>query len=73
MSKVLITQIVVAVAIVGGLGAFLHLIAVPAIAAREGSWQRLLTALLSIYTLGVLVAVGVAAGIGVIWVWPRLF
>lgn len=72
MSNLLITQIVVAVVAVTAIGLFCWLVAVPSVAAREGFWQRLGAGLLSAYLLAVLAAVGVAAGIAIIWAWPRL-
>lgn len=72
MSNVLITQIVVAAAVVVGLGTFLYLVAIPSITARQRLWERLVATVLSIYVLVVLVGIGVAAGIGVIWAWPRI-
>lgn len=73
MSNLMITQLVVAVVAIAAIGLFGWLVAVPSIAAREGFWQRLGAGLLSAYLLAVLTAVGVAAGIGIIWVWPRIF
>jgi hypothetical protein len=72
MTNVLITQLVVAVCAVVGLGAFLYLIAVPSIAARERVWERVVATVLSVYVLVVLVGIGVAAGIAVIWAWPQI-
>lgn len=72
MSNLEITQIVVATVAALGIGLFAWLVAVPSVAAREGFWQRFAAGLLSLYMFGVLAATGVAAGIGVIWLWPRL-
>lgn len=72
MTNTLITEIVVAVAIVGSLAAFFGWVAVPAIKARQGGWDRVAASLLSIYAFGVFAALGVAVGIGIIWVWPQI-
>ena len=72
MSNLQITQIVVGTAAVVGIALFAWLVAVPSVAAREGFWQRLAAGLLSVYMFGVLAATGVAAGIAVLWLWPRL-
>jgi len=72
MSNLLITQLVVGVVAITAIGLFTWLVAVPAVAAREGFWQRLAAGLLSAYLLAVLAALGVAAGIGIIWAWPRI-
>ncbi len=72
MNNTLITEIVVGLAIVGSLGAFFGWIAVPAIKARQGAWDRLAAGLLSIYAFAVFAALGVAVGIGIIWAWPQI-
>lgn len=72
MSNLMITQIVVAAVAATAIGLFGWLVAVPAVAAREGFWQRLAAGILSAWMLVVLAAIGVAAGIGVIWLWPRI-
>jgi hypothetical protein len=72
MTNVQITQIVVALAAIASVSLFLWLVLVPSVAAREGFWQRFLAGALSVYLFAVMAAVGVAAGIGVIWAWPRL-
>ena len=72
MSNLLVTEVVVALAAVVGLVTFIWLVAAPSIAARERVWERIVTGLLSIYVLAVLVAIGLAAGIGIIWLWPQL-
>lgn len=72
MSNVLITQIVVAAAVVVGVGSFLHLVVIPSVSARERVWERLVATILSVYVLAVLVGIGVAAGVAVIWAWPQI-
>jgi hypothetical protein len=73
VSNLMITQLVVAVAAAAGLALFGWLVAVPSVSARQGFWQRLGAGLLSVYLFVVLVAIGVAAGIALILLWPRLF
>lgn len=72
MSNLLITEVVVAVAAVVGLVTFVWLVVAPSVSARERVWERIVTGLLSVYVLAVLVAVGIAAGIAIIWAWPQL-
>ena len=72
MTNTLITEIVVAVAIVGSIAAFFGWVAVPAIKARRGGWDRLAAGVLSVYAFGVFAALGVAVGIGIIWAWPQI-
>ena len=73
MSNLLITQIVVSIAAVAGIGLFGWLVAVPSIAAREGFWQRFAAGALSVYLFVVLAGIGVGAGIWVtVWLWPRI-
>lgn len=73
MSNLLITQIVVTIAAVAGIGLFGWLVAVPSVAAREGFWQRFAAGALSVYLFLVLAGVGVAVGIWVtVWLWPRI-
>ncbi|MEI6663166.1 MAG: hypothetical protein WCL20_02540 [Actinomycetes bacterium] len=72
MSNVLITQVVVAAAVIIGLAAFLYLVAVPAMSAKDRLWERFATGFLSLYVLLVLVGIGVAAGVAIIWLWPQI-
>jgi hypothetical protein len=72
MSNLLITQIVVALALVGSVGVFLGWIAMPAVKARQGTWDRVAAGLLSLYAFAVFAALGVGVGIGIIWLWPQI-
>jgi len=72
MSNLLITQIVVALAIVGSVGVFFGWIAIPAIKARQGTWDRVAAGLLSVYAFAVFAALGVGVGLGVLLLLPRI-
>lgn len=72
MSNLLITQVVVGLAIVGSVGVFLGWIAMPAVRAREGAWNRIAAGALSLYAFAVFAALGVGVGIGIIWLWPQI-
>jgi hypothetical protein len=45
------------------------LILVPACSSYARTWERLVAAMLSLYVLGVLVGVGVAAALAAVWFW----
>ncbi|MEI7559169.1 MAG: hypothetical protein WCJ63_01125 [Actinomycetes bacterium] len=72
MSNLLITQIVVALAIVGSIALFLRFVALPGVAAREGTWPRVAAVFLSVYAFAVFAALGVGIGIAIIWLWPQI-
>ncbi|MEI7888834.1 MAG: hypothetical protein WCI34_00870 [Actinomycetes bacterium] len=72
MSNLLITQAVVALALVGSITVFLRYVAVPAIRARKTTSDRLAAGMLSLYAFGIFAGIGVALGIGIIWAWPQI-
>jgi hypothetical protein len=70
------TEITVLVAVGAGvlsLTAFVGLVLVPAVRAYERTWERVVAGLLSLWVLGALLAVGLLAGLAVIYYWPRVF
>jgi hypothetical protein len=72
VSNTAITYLVASCAGVFGLAAFAGLILVPAWSSYTRLWERVAATVLSLYVLAALVAVGVAAGAGVVWFWDRL-
>jgi hypothetical protein len=72
VSNTAITYLVAACAGVFGIAAFAGLILVPAWSSYTRLWERVAATVLSLYVLAVLVALGVAAGAAVVWVWDRL-
>lgn len=73
MSNTAITQLVAASAGLLGLVAFIGLVMVPVVSSYQRAWERVVAGLLSLWVLGGLVAVGVLAGVAVVFYWPRLF
>jgi hypothetical protein len=73
MSNSAITGLVAAFAGVFGLAAFVGLVAIPAVSAYGRLWERLAAAFLSLYVLVVLVGIGIAAGVLVVFEWDRIF
>lgn len=73
MSNNAITELVVAVAGLLALAAFLGLVLVPAVTAYERTWERVVAGFLSLWVLAALFAVGLLAGLAVIYYWPRYF
>ena len=73
MSNVEVTQLVAVLAGLVGLAAFASLVLVPVVSAYQRAWERVVAGLLSLWVLGAFVAVGVLAGAGVIYYWPRVF
>jgi hypothetical protein len=73
MSNTAITELVALAAGLLSLTAFVGLVLVPAVKAYERTWQRVVAGLLSLWVLGALVAVGLIAGLAVIYYWPRVF
>lgn len=73
MSNTAITQLVAASAGLFGLAAFIGLVMVPVVSSYQRAWERVVAGLLSLWVLGGLVAVGVLAGVAVVFYWPRLF
>ena len=52
--------------------AFTALILVPAVAAYGRTWEKATAALLSVFVLIVLVLVGVAIGVLIVYYWPQI-
>jgi hypothetical protein len=73
MSDSAITELVVVVAGLLALTAFVWLVLVPAVGAYERAWERVVAGVLSLWVLGAFVGVGILAGGAVIWFWPRVF
>ncbi|HYV15082.1 MAG TPA: hypothetical protein VE972_03605 [Conexibacter sp.] len=73
MSNTAISQLVAACAGIAGLAAFVGLVTVPVVSSYQRGWERLVAGLLSLWVLAALIGVGVIAGIGVIYYWPRVF
>jgi hypothetical protein len=73
MSNTAITELVAISAGVLSLSAFVGLVFVPAVKAYERTWERVAAGLLSLWVLGALFAVGLLAGLAVIYYWPRVF
>jgi hypothetical protein len=73
MSNDAITQLVAICAGIAGLAAFVGLVMVPVVSTYQRAWERVVAGLLSLWVLGAFVGIGVLAGAGVIYYWPRLF
>jgi hypothetical protein len=73
MSNTAISQLVAAGAGIAGLAAFVGLVTVPVVSSYQRVWERLVAGLLSLWVLAALIGLGVIAGIGVIYYWPRVF
>lgn len=52
--------------------AFTVLILIPAVSGFGRSWEKLTAGFLSIFVLAVLVLLGVALGITLVYLWPRV-
>jgi hypothetical protein len=73
MSRDAVTQLVAVCAGIAGLAVFVTLVTMPVVASYQRAWERVVAGLLSLWVLGAFVAVGVLAGAGVIYYWPRVF
>ena len=69
MSDTAVTYLIAACAGVFSLALFVALILVPAWSSYSRVWERLAASVLSLYVLAVLVGVGVAAGLAVVYYW----
>jgi hypothetical protein len=69
MSATDVTYLVAACAGVFGLALFVGLILAPAWSAYSRVWERVAASILSLYVLAVLVGIGVAAGLAVVYFW----
>lgn len=52
--------------------AFAGLILVPAIGAYGRTWEKATAVLLSVFVLAVLVLIGVAIGVMIVYYWPQI-
>jgi hypothetical protein len=69
MSRTVINELVAVCAGVFGLALYAGLILVPAWTAYSRMWERLAASILSLYVLAVLVGIGVAAALAIIYFW----
>jgi exosortase/archaeosortase len=69
MTETDVTYLIAACAGVFSLALFIGLILAPAWSAYSRIWERLAASFLSLYVLGVLVGIGVAGGLAVVYVW----
>ena len=52
--------------------AFAVLILVPALGSFGRTWEKATAALLSVFVLVALLAIGVAIGLAIVWLWPDI-
>jgi hypothetical protein len=69
MSQTAINDLVAVCAGVFGLALFAGLILVPAWSAYSRLWERLAASILSLYVLAVLVGIGVAGALAIVYYW----
>lgn len=69
MSRTDVNYLVAACAGVFGLALYVGLILVPAWTSYSRLWERLAAGILSLYVLGVFVAVGVGAALAFVYFW----
>jgi exosortase/archaeosortase len=69
MTETDVTYLIAACAGVFSLALFVGLILAPAWSAYSRIWERVAASILSLYVLGVLVGVGVAGGLAVVYFW----
>jgi hypothetical protein len=69
MSRTAINDLVAVCAGVFGLALFASLILVPAWSAYSRLWERVAASILSLYVLAVLVGIGVAGALAVVYYW----
>ncbi len=69
MGGTTVTYLIAACAGVFSLALFVGLILVPAWSSYSRAWERLAASVLSLYVLAVLVGMGVAAGLAVVYYW----
>jgi hypothetical protein len=69
MSRTDVNYLVAACAGVFGLALYVGLILVPAWTSYSRLWERLAAGILSLYVLAVLVAVGMAVALAVVYFW----
>jgi hypothetical protein len=68
---VTVTNIVLALAGVVGLGGYLGLIVAPACASYSRAWEKVAAAFLTLFILAGLVATGAAIGAALVWSYDR--
>ena len=73
MSHDAVTQLVAICAGAAGLAVYVGLVLVPVVASYQRAWERVVAGLLSLWVAAAFVGIGVLAGAGVIYYWPRLF
>jgi exosortase/archaeosortase len=69
MTETDVTYLIAACAGVFSLALFVGLILAPAWSAYSRIWERVAASFLSLYVLGVLVGIGVAGGLAVVYFW----
>jgi exosortase/archaeosortase len=69
MTETDLTYLIAACAGVFSLALFVGLILAPAWSAYSRIWERVAASILSLYVLGVLVGIGVAGGLAVVYFW----
>jgi len=69
MSRTAINDLVAVCAGVFGLALYAGLILVPAWSAYSRLWERLAASILSLYVLAVLIGIGVAGALAVVYYW----
>ncbi len=69
MSRTDVTDLLAVCAAVFSLALFVGLILAPAWSSYSRLWERIAASILSLYVLGVLVGLGVAAGLAVAYLW----
>jgi hypothetical protein len=69
MSRTDVTDLLAVCAAAFSLALFVGLILAPAWSSYSRVWERIAASILSLYVLGVLVGLGVAAGLAVAYLW----
>jgi hypothetical protein len=69
MSRTAITDLVAVCAGVFGLALYTGLILVPVWTAYTRTWERLVASVLTLYVLAVLVGIGVAGALAIVYYW----
>jgi len=69
MSRTTVNEIVVLAATLIGLAAYLGLILIPSWSAYSRVWERLAATVLSLYVVAVLMGIGVAGALVVVYYW----
>jgi hypothetical protein len=69
MSRTAVTDLVAVCAGVFGLALYAGLILAPALTSYTRVWERLAAGILSLYVLAVLVGIGVAGALAIVYYW----